>query len=85
MRLLEQRQRNFAQVASALLWVFAIGFAVGAVQVGRAIWSHRVWINYRGELISQAAMRRELVFMLLAAIVCSLLAWYWRRVWRRRL
>ncbi len=79
-----QRRQGFARIASGLLWAFALGFTVGAVQVGRALWSHKVWMNYRGDLISQTTMRRELIFFILGDILCALLAWHWHRIWRRR-
>jgi cytochrome bd-type quinol oxidase subunit 1 len=78
-----QQRASFARLASAVLWSLAIAFAVGVVQVSRALLSNRIWINYRGELIAQAEMRRELVFFSLAAVVCALLAWYWHRMRRR--
>jgi hypothetical protein len=74
---------GFARLVGGLLWAFALGFLLGAAQVGRALWSGRVWANYRGEFVSQSAMRRELVLFILAALVCALLAWYWHRTWRR--
>lgn len=76
------RRPTFARVASAVLWSLAVVFAVGAVQVGRALFSNRIWINYRGELVAQADMRRELGFFLVATLLCALLGWYWRRVQR---
>jgi len=75
---------GFARVASAVLWALTLGFVLGAAQVARALWSGRVWMNYRGELITAAEMHRELAFFALAAVVCCLLAWYWHRSWRRR-
>jgi asparagine N-glycosylation enzyme membrane subunit Stt3 len=82
---MEQKTRpGFARIASAVLWVLAVVFVLGAAQVSRALWSHKVWVNYRGEVIGSAEMRRELVFYLLATSVCALLAWYWQRSGRRR-
>jgi hypothetical protein len=81
---LEQRPQGFARIAGGLLWAFALGLIVGAVQVGRALWSRKVWMNYRGDLISQTTMRRELIFFILGTILCALLAWHWHRIWRRR-
>ena len=75
---------GFARVASAVLWALFIAFLLGAAQVGRALWSQKVWMNYRGEVITSAEMWRELTFFVLAAIGCALLAWYWQRLWRRR-
>ena len=80
----EQRRGGFARLAGGLLWAFALGFAVGAVQVARALWSQKVWMNYRGEVISHTTMRGELVFFIVGAILCALLAWRWHRIWRRR-
>ena len=81
----EQRRQGFAGVASGVLWAFALGFAMGAVQVARALWSHKVWTNYRGEVISQTTMRYELAFFIVGAIICGLVAWQWYRIWRRQL
>ena len=75
---------GFARVASAVLWALTLGFVLGAAQVARALWSGKVWMNYRGEVIAAAEMHRELAFFALAAVVCCLLAWYWHRSWRRR-
>jgi len=74
---------SFARIASAVLWALTIAFLIGAAQVCRALWSNRVWMNYRGEVLAQSELRRELVFFVLAAIVCALLALYWHRIWRR--
>jgi membrane protease YdiL (CAAX protease family) len=80
----EPRRQGFARIASGLLWAFALGFVLAAVQVGRALWSQKVWMNFRGDVVSQAAMRGELIFFALGAIFCALLAWYWHRTWRRQ-
>jgi cytochrome bd-type quinol oxidase subunit 2 len=79
----EERRRSFARLIAIVLWVFTVAFTVGAVQVARALWSRKVWVDYRGEVVSAAAMWRELAIFALLAIVCALLAWYWRRNWRR--
>ena len=81
----EERRRGFARIVTVVLWLFTIGATLGAVQVGRALWSGRVWVNYRGEVITAPEMWRELVFFALVALVCAPLAWYWQRFWRRRL
>jgi hypothetical protein len=82
---LEERRRGFARIVSVVLWVFTVGATLGAVQVARALRSGRVWVNFRGHAISAAEMWHELVFFAVVAIVCAPLAWYWGRVWRRRL
>lgn len=76
--------RGFARIAGGLLWALTLGFVLGAVQVGRALWSHKVWMNYRGNVVSQATMRGELIFFSLAAVFCALLAWHWHRTRRRQ-
>jgi hypothetical protein len=78
-----QRPSGFSRIASAVLWAFTIGFALGAAQVGKALLSGRTWANYRGEVITRAEMWRELIFFVLAAVACSALAWHWHRLWRR--
>ena len=80
---LEQRQRSFARIATGILWAFTIGFAVCAVQAGRALRTDKVWTNYRGEIVSAAEMRNSFIFFLVGTVVCFLLAFYWRRVGRR--
>lgn len=77
------RYARFARIASGVLWALALAFAAGAVQVGRALSSNRVWMNYRGEVISPTEMRRELLFFAVASVVCALLAWHWHGVQRR--
>jgi hypothetical protein len=79
----EPRRPGYARFISGLLWVFAAGFLIAAVQVGRALLSHRVWMDYKGEAVSQATMNRELIFFIVASVVCVLLGWQWRRVWLR--
>jgi hypothetical protein len=79
----QRRRRTFARIVASVLTAFAIAFLVGAVQVGRALWSGRPWMNFRGEPISAAELRHELIFLAALAVVCSLLSWYWHRVWRR--
>lgn len=81
----EEGRRKYGRIVSVVLWLFTIGSALGAVQVGRALWSGKVWVNFRGHVITPAEMWRELVFFAVVAIVCAPLAWYWRRFWRRRL
>ena len=78
------RGQVFACVVSAVLWALTLGFVLGAAQVARALWSGRVWMTYRGEVITAAEMRLQLGFFALAAVVCCLLAWYWHRSWRRQ-
>lgn len=80
----ERRRQGFARIAGGLMWAFALGFALGAVQVGKAMWSHKIWLNYRGEVISQTTLRRELIFFIFGGIFCALLAWHWHRTWRGR-
>jgi hypothetical protein len=79
----EPRREGFARVVSGVLWAFTLAFVVAAVQVGRALWSHKVWMNYRGDVVSLTAMRGELIFFSVGAIFCALLAWHWHRRWRR--
>jgi uncharacterized membrane protein YcjF (UPF0283 family) len=81
---LEERRRRFARTVSVVLWLFTLGATLGAVQVGRALWSRKVWVNFRGHVIGAPEMWRELVFFAVVAIVCAPLAWYWSRFWRRR-
>jgi hypothetical protein len=81
----EERRRGLARVVNAVAWLFAVAAAIGAVQVGRALWSRAVWIDYRGRVVTTAEMWRELVFFALVIIVCAPLAWYGRGAWRRRL
>lgn len=79
----EDGRRTFTRIIRVVLWVFTLGCAIGALQVGRALWSRRIWVDYRGEIVTAAEMWRELVVFAVLAIVCALMAWYWGR--RRRL
>jgi uncharacterized membrane protein YcjF (UPF0283 family) len=81
----EERRRGVARVINAVAWLFGIAAAVGAVQVGRALWSRAVWLDYRGNVVTPGEMWRELIFFALVVIVCAPLAWYGRGAWRRRL
>jgi hypothetical protein len=74
---------GLARIAGVALWVFAAGFASGAVQVGLALRSGQRWANYRGEVIEPAEMRHTLVLFVVAAAICTLLAWRWQRLLRR--
>jgi hypothetical protein len=76
-------KRGLARLAGVALWVFAAGFASGAVQVWLALRSGQRWANYRGEVIEPAEMRRTLVLFAVAATICTLLAWRWQRLLRR--
>lgn len=81
----EERRRGFARIVTVVLWLFTIAATLGAVQVGRALWSGKTWVNLRGHFITSADLRRELIFFVVVVVVCAPLAWYWGRVWRRRL
>jgi hypothetical protein len=76
-------KRALARAAGVALWVFAAGFAAGAVQVWLALRSGQRWANYRGEVIERAEMRHSLVLFAVAATICTLLAWRWQRLLRR--
>ena len=76
-------RRGLARLAGVALWVCAAGFASGAVQVWRALRSGQRWANYRGEVIEPAEMRHTLVLFVVAATICTLLAWRWQRLLRR--
>ena len=76
-------KRGLARLAGVALWVFAAGFASGAVRVWLALRSGRRWANYRGEVIEPAEMRHTLVLFVVAATICTLLAWRWQRLLRR--
>jgi hypothetical protein len=77
------RTRGLARIAGVALWVFAAGFASGAVKVWLALRSGQRWGNYRGEVIEPAEMRHTLVLFVVAAAICTLLAWRWQRLLRR--
>lgn len=81
----EERRGALARVVNAVAWVFAITAAIGVVQVGRALWSRAVWMDYRGRVVTTGEMWRELAFFALVVIICAPLAWYGRGAWRRRL
>ena len=81
---LEERRRGFARIVSVVLWLFTLVSILGAVQVGKALWSGKAWVNFRGHLVTAGEMWRELVFFAVVGIVCAPLAWYWSRFWRRR-
>ena len=80
----DEGRRALARGVNAVAWLFAIAAIIGGVQVGRALWSRAVWVDYRGQVVTTAAMWRELAFFALVAIVCAPLAWYGRGAWRRR-
>jgi hypothetical protein len=71
------------RLVGVALWVAAAGFVIGSVQVWRALRSGENWGNYRGELITPAQMRQTLVLFIVAAALCTLLAWRWQRYLRR--
>lgn len=81
----EERRLGVARVINAAAWLFALAATVGAAQVGRALWSRAVWLDYRGAIVTPAEMWRELVYFALVVIVGAPLAWYGRGAWRRRL
>jgi ABC-type Mn2+/Zn2+ transport system permease subunit len=75
----ELNRRRFARVASFLLWVFALCFAAGALQVVVALRSNQIWRDVRGNAVSIPSMQYELLFLIVAALIAALLAWYWHR------
>ena len=79
----QEQGRGFARLAALFLWLFAAGFALGAVQVWRALHSGKAWGNYRGELIGHQEMLHTFIFMVVAAALCTLLALRWQRFLRR--
>jgi hypothetical protein len=72
-----------ARIVGAALWVAAAGFVIGSVQVWRALRTGQDWGNYRGELLTSAELRHTLVLFIVAAALCTLLAWRWQRTLRR--
>jgi hypothetical protein len=79
----EEQRRSFARVVAVLLWLFAAAFALGAVQVWRALHSGKTWANYRGQLIGHQDMLHTFIFMVVATALCILLALRWQRFLRR--
>lgn len=79
----EERARGFARVAGIILGLFAVAFVLGALQVVGALHSGKVWTNVRGEVVTRAAMRHELILLGVGALLCAALAWRCRRFWRR--
>jgi len=78
-----QRAGTLARIAGYLMWLFAAGFVIGAVQVWVALRSGKAWANFRGELIGHDDMVHTLGFMIVGAAALSLLAWRWQRALRR--
>jgi uncharacterized membrane protein YidH (DUF202 family) len=76
----DPRRRRFALTAQVLFWLFAVCFGLGALQVSVALRSNRVWADYRGHAVSLASMRYELIFLIVAGVLCALAAWHWQRV-----
>jgi hypothetical protein len=78
-----ERGPSFAGVAAAVLWMFAVAFALGAAQVWRALHSGRAWSNYRGELMAPKQMQHTFVFLIVVTVLCVLLALRFQRFVRR--
>jgi ABC-type Fe3+ transport system permease subunit len=72
-----------ARFVGVFLWVVALGFTVGALQVGIALRSGQNWSNYRGAVLTHAELRNTLVLYCAAAGLCTLLALRWHRFLRR--
>jgi hypothetical protein len=72
-----------ARLVGMALWVAAAGFLIGSVQLWRALRTGENWGNYRGELITPAEMHHTLALFIVAAALCTLLAWRWQRSLRR--
>ncbi len=75
--------RRLARIAGFMLWIFAAGFAIGAVQVWTALRSDRIWADFRGRPLGREELVHTLVFMIVAAAALTLLAWRWQRALRR--
>jgi hypothetical protein len=80
---LEERRRKILGTAGLISALLAAGFVFGALRVFTALHSGRVWVNSRGEVLTQADLRSELVFLLVGAVLSSALAWFWLHVRRR--
>jgi F0F1-type ATP synthase membrane subunit c/vacuolar-type H+-ATPase subunit K len=81
---LEERRRGFVRVAGFVAALLAVGFALCAAQVWRALHSGRVWADYHGAIVTQSEMRNQFVFFVVGAVLSSV-AWFWLRSRRRRL
>ncbi len=75
--------RRLARIAGFMLWIFAAGFVIGAVQVWTALRSDKIWADFRGRPIGHEELVHTLVFMVVAAAALTLLAWRWQRALRR--
>ena len=80
---LEERRRRILGTAGTISALLAVGFVFGALRVWTALHSGRVWVNSRGEVLTQADLRTELVFLLVGGVLSSALAWFWLHVRRR--
>jgi hypothetical protein len=73
-------RRRFARIAGVIFWVFAVCFGLGALQTVVAMRSNQFWIDALGHALSPASMRYQLIFLLVASVLCGLLAWHWHRL-----
>lgn len=80
---LEERRRRILGTAGLISALLAVGFLFGVLRVWTALHSGRLWVNSHGEVLTQADLRSELVFLLAGAVLSSALAWFWLYVWRR--
>lgn len=79
----EERRRRILGTAGLISALLAVGFVFGVFRVWTALHSNRVWVNSRGEVLTQGDLRTELVYLLVGAVLSSALAWFWLYVWRR--
>jgi ABC-type Fe3+ transport system permease subunit len=77
------RRRGLRHALGIFLWVAALGFVIGAIQVGLALHSGQAWMNYRGQLLTHDELRNSLVLFAAAGGLCTLLALRWQRFLRR--
>ena len=79
----EERRRRILGTAGLISALLAVGFLFGVLRVWSALHSGQVWVNSRGEVLTQADLRTELIFLLVGAVLSSALAWLWLHVRRR--
>ncbi len=68
---LAERRQSFLRAARVFLAIFMVAAVLGIARFAWALRSHRQWVNYRGDPVTQSELIRGLVVLGLAGLLSA--------------